>query len=300
MAIEKLNRLAAGTLRHADPFRTRRDARQPRAPPLSPGEPVKLDGKEIVVEKGKVAFITVNCDDAEWAAEIAEEEEWDSLTNVFIAEGVKEEIKAKWGLRTVPHYTLIGADGTLLQNASADSPTKFDYEALAATAAAFDPAAAAAAAARTERAEKLAEESATPAKVPPLELKEETSPVFSPEKDENLSEAEQVELTALQKENEEMRLKIAELSAEQAEEGPESPGYGSNPLNFHQVVSEEDEPLLQENPSRFVIFPISDHEVWAMYKHVESRFWNAEEIETEGDAQGTQQATWPNSLGGVC
>ena len=83
------------------------------APPLSPGEPVKLDGKEIVVEKGKVAFITVNCDDAEWAAEIAEEEEWDSLTNVFIAEGVKEEIKAKWGLRTVPHYTLIGADGTL-------------------------------------------------------------------------------------------------------------------------------------------------------------------------------------------
>ena len=124
--------------------------------------------------------------------------------------------------------------------------------------------------------------------------------MFSPEKDENLSEAEQVELTALQKENEEMRLKIAELSAEQAEEGPESPGYGSNPLNFHQVVSEEDEPLLQENPSRFVIFPISDHEVWARYKHVESRFWNAEEIETETDAQGTQQATLPNSLGGVC
>ena len=44
------------------------------APPLTPGEPVKLDGKEIVVEKGKVAFITVNCDDAEWAAEIAEED----------------------------------------------------------------------------------------------------------------------------------------------------------------------------------------------------------------------------------
>ena len=79
-----------------------------------------------------------------------------------------------------------------------------------------------------------------------------------------------------------------------------APGYGSNPLNFHQVVSEEDEPLLQENPSRFVIFPISDHEVWARYKHVESRFWNAEEIETENDAQGTQQATLSNSLGGVC
>ena len=50
-----------------------------------------------------------------WAKEIAEEEEWDNLTNVFIALDVKEQIKASWGLKTVPHYTLLGADGKILQ-----------------------------------------------------------------------------------------------------------------------------------------------------------------------------------------
>ena len=92
-----------------------------------------------------------NACSAEWAKEIAEEEEWDNLTNVFIELDVKEEIKAKWGLKTVPHYTLISPDGEILQNASADSPVKFDYEALEATAKAFDPSAAAEAAGTSAR-----------------------------------------------------------------------------------------------------------------------------------------------------
>ena len=163
---------------------------------------------------------------ADWAKEIAEEEEWDNLTNVFIELDVKEEIKAKWGLKTVPHYTLIGADGVILQNASADSPIKFDYEALEAAARAFDPAAAKeAAAAREERAAKLA----TPAKVSlaPLELSEVFSPNATPDKaDEQLSEADREELARLMKESEEMKLRLAEISAEMAEDGPDSPGYG--------------------------------------------------------------------------
>lgn len=32
---------------------------------------------------------------------------------------------------------------------------------------------------------------------------------------------------------------------------------------------EEDEPLLKENPRRFVLFPIQYHEIWQMYKKAE-------------------------------
>ncbi|KAF3826345.1 hypothetical protein GH733_008870 [Mirounga leonina] len=41
--------------------------------------------------------------------------------------------------------------------------------------------------------------------------------------------------------------------------------------------SVEDEPLLRENPRRFVIFPIEYHDIWQMYKKAEASFWTAEE-----------------------
>ncbi|MEQ2259846.1 Ribonucleoside-diphosphate reductase subunit M2, partial [Xenotaenia resolanae] len=40
---------------------------------------------------------------------------------------------------------------------------------------------------------------------------------------------------------------------------------------------EEEEPLLKENPNRFVIFPIQYHDIWQMYKKAEASFWTAEE-----------------------
>ena len=43
------------------------------------------------------------------------------------------------------------------------------------------------------------------------------------------------------------------------------------------------EPLLQENPNRFVIFPIKDHEIWQFYKKAVASFWTAEEIDLSGD-----------------
>ncbi|KAI9849562.1 MAG: Ribonucleotide-diphosphate reductase (RNR), small subunit [Thelocarpon superellum] len=46
---------------------------------------------------------------------------------------------------------------------------------------------------------------------------------------------------------------------------------------------EADEPLLQENPHRFVLFPIKYHEVWQMYKKAEASFWTAEEIDLSKD-----------------
>ncbi|KAF2746002.1 ribonucleoside-diphosphate reductase-like protein subunit M2 [Sporormia fimetaria CBS 119925] len=46
---------------------------------------------------------------------------------------------------------------------------------------------------------------------------------------------------------------------------------------------EADEPLLQENPQRFVLFPIKHHDIWQMYKKAEASFWTAEEIDLSKD-----------------
>ncbi|KAI1267220.1 ribonucleoside-diphosphate reductase small subunit [Xylariaceae sp. FL1019] len=48
-------------------------------------------------------------------------------------------------------------------------------------------------------------------------------------------------------------------------------------------AAEADEPLLQENPQRFVLFPIKYHEIWQMYKKAEASFWTAEEIDLSKD-----------------
>lgn len=45
----------------------------------------------------------------------------------------------------------------------------------------------------------------------------------------------------------------------------------------------DEEPLLRENPNRFVVFPIQYHDVWAMYKKAEASFWTAEEIDLSKD-----------------
>ncbi|TAE09976.1 MAG: ribonucleoside-diphosphate reductase [Bacteroidetes bacterium] len=43
------------------------------------------------------------------------------------------------------------------------------------------------------------------------------------------------------------------------------------------------EPLLEENKDRFVLFPIKHRDVWEMYKQAEASFWTAEEIKLEQD-----------------
>ncbi|KAH0518545.1 Ribonucleoside-diphosphate reductase subunit M2 [Microtus ochrogaster] len=49
--------------------------------------------------------------------------------------------------------------------------------------------------------------------------------------------------------------------------------------------SVEDEPLLRENPRRFVVFPIEYHDIWQMYKKAEASFWTAEEFDLSKDIQ---------------
>ena len=43
------------------------------------------------------------------------------------------------------------------------------------------------------------------------------------------------------------------------------------------------EPLLIEDPMRFVLFPIKHHDIWEMYKKHEASFWTAEEIDLGQD-----------------
>lgn len=43
------------------------------------------------------------------------------------------------------------------------------------------------------------------------------------------------------------------------------------------------EPILQENPNRFVLFPIQHDDIWKWYKNSEASFWTAEEIDLSAD-----------------
>ena len=50
----------------------------------------------------------------------------------------------------------------------------------------------------------------------------------------------------------------------------------------NQPIAEE-EPILADNPNRFVLFPIKYNKLWEAYKRAESSFWTAEEIDLSTD-----------------
>ena len=51
------------------------------------------------------------------------------------------------------------------------------------------------------------------------------------------------------------------------------------------------EPLLEDNPGRFVLFPIEHDDIWQFYKKSEASFWTAEEIDLHQDL-----SDWENRL----
>jgi len=57
----------------------------------------------------------------------------------------------------------------------------------------------------------------------------------------------------------------------------QSEGKGDIKLN------KMNEPILTENPNRFVLFPIQHDDIWKMYKKAEASFWTAEEIDLGAD-----------------
>jgi len=58
-------------------------------------------------------------------------------------------------------------------------------------------------------------------------------------------------------------------------------------INTQQQV----EPLLVEDPNRFVLFPIKHNDIWQFYKKAEASFWTAEEIDLSQDTHD-----WENRL----
>ena len=56
-------------------------------------------------------------------------------------------------------------------------------------------------------------------------------------------------------------------------------------------ITTDVEPILQENPDRFVLYPIRFDDLWAYYKKAEGSFWTAEEIDLAADLHD-----WNNRL----
>jgi len=56
-------------------------------------------------------------------------------------------------------------------------------------------------------------------------------------------------------------------------------------------MTKKPEPLLEENPNRFVLFPIKHDDIWSFYKKSEASFWTAEEIDLHQDL-----SDWENRL----
>ena len=52
-----------------------------------------------------------------------------------------------------------------------------------------------------------------------------------------------------------------------------------------------EEPILKENPNRFVLFPIQHDDIWDFYKKSEASIWTAEEIDLHQDI-----SDWANKL----
>ncbi|KAG6005484.1 Ribonucleotide-diphosphate reductase (RNR), small subunit [Claviceps maximensis] len=98
--------------------------------------------------------------------------------------------------------------------------------------------------------------------------------------------------------NKENMLDVAAFHAlgKKVEDAPKSPTEVKKDdasLTVTSVIKADecDEPLLQENPQRFVLFPIKYHEIWQMYKKAEASFWTAEEIDLSKDLHD-----WNNRL----
>lgn len=58
-----------------------------------------------------------------------------------------------------------------------------------------------------------------------------------------------------------------------------------------EIMAQVEEPILQENKDRFVLFPIKHDDIWRFYKRAEASFWTAEEIDLSPDL-----IDWENKL----
>merc|ERR1711942_475771 len=66
--------------------------------------------------------------------------------------------------------------------------------------------------------------------------------------------------------------------------GKEALSENSKKIEANKPAKEK-EPLLMENPRRFVILPIQYGDIWQMYKKAEASFWTAEEVDLSKDVK---------------
>ena len=52
-----------------------------------------------------------------------------------------------------------------------------------------------------------------------------------------------------------------------------------------EAPMEEYDPILSENPDRYVMFPVADNEIWEFYKKQVSSFWTVEEVDLSRDVE---------------
>lgn len=77
---------------------------------------------------------------------------------------------------------------------------------------------------------------------------------------------------------------VANLSLEDKENLGSSPAKAAGKMVISKMEpAKEEEPLLKENPRRFVILPIQYGDIWQMYKKAEASFWTAEEVDLSKD-----------------
>ncbi|XP_056877480.1 ribonucleoside-diphosphate reductase subunit M2 B [Takifugu flavidus] len=63
----------------------------------------------------------------------------------------------------------------------------------------------------------------------------------------------------------------------------ESNGLKDTSPGWESGSETQGEPLLEENPRRFVIFPIQYPDIWKMYKQAQASFWTVEEVDLTKD-----------------
>jgi ribonucleoside-diphosphate reductase subunit M2 len=73
------------------------------------------------------------------------------------------------------------------------------------------------------------------------------------------------------------------LAAERKDEGALMVKAPISRVTEQYKELEKSDPLLMDNPHRFVMFPIQYPQVWEMYKKHEASFWTAEEIDLSQD-----------------
>lgn len=76
---------------------------------------------------------------------------------------------------------------------------------------------------------------------------------------------------------------FSKISLRNEPEGLEKPSQESIHSTQHSSFDPQLEPMLKDNPHRFVLFPIEYDDIWKFYKKAVASFWTSDEIDLKDD-----------------